>query len=153
MFFLTEPFSLQTHPVCTRARFSRPRPLKILHFRITFRLRFRLRFRTPSWTSLLEILEPLGRSWATLGRLLGDYWATVVCPWELAGCSLAPLGPSWAPLGRSWAALGQPLGADWALLATRKGPEQRKARFWSYFVTPQSAFLAHFASQEVHLMT
>ena len=75
------------------------------------------------------ILDPLNRSWAALGRNLGDSWVTLgplLCAldtsWAALGPPWDPLGSPWSLLGSSWAAPGRPLDFHRALLATRDGP-------------------------------
>ena len=71
------------------------------------------------------MMDPLGRSWGSLGPSWGPSWGRLggsrgypKQSWKLLGPSWEPLGRSWGPLEPSWGTLGP----SWGPLEPSSGP-------------------------------
>ena len=78
------------------------------------------------------MMDPLGRSWGSLGPSWGPSWGRLggsrgypKQSWKLLGPSWEPLGRSWGPVEPSWGTLGPswgPLEPSWGPIRALLGP-------------------------------
>ena len=109
-------------------------------FGADFGAEFALFSRTSLGTRPGVVFRASGRSWATLGRLMGHYWVPLGAFGLHLGALRTLLSSPWSPLGRSWAALGPSSAA----LGHPRGSGRVHSSIWVIFWDTPESILASF---------